>query len=69
MWQLEIQMLKYHDIAIQGVLCPVEISADLTSVFYIKVNLLISIMPSDTVSSFIVFLDLVLNWTLPPERY
>jgi len=33
MWQLEIQMLKYHDIAIPGVPCPVEISADLTSVF------------------------------------
>jgi len=37
--------------------------------FYIKVNLLISIMPSDMVSSFMIFLDLVLNWTLPPERY
>lgn len=33
MWQLEIQMLKYHDIAILWVMCPVEVSADLTSVF------------------------------------
>jgi hypothetical protein len=33
MWQLEIQMLKYHDIAILWVPRPVEVSADLASVF------------------------------------
>jgi hypothetical protein len=61
-------MLKY-DTAILWVRCPVKVSADLTSVFLHQVNLLISIMPSDTVSSFMVFLNLVLNWPLSPERY
>jgi hypothetical protein len=36
MWQLEIQMLKYHEIAILWVACPVEVSADFASVFLYK---------------------------------